>query len=550
MVASALAAPAGWRRQDRLRAALILAGELAQGLADTEFDAPGFDDDTPLQAAALSVAVAIARLFATDCDAPALRASFEAATARLEALPLPPRVSCKTPEGYAFYAVYPESYRAAIAGQAWGARPAVIGLRSIGTSLAAVAAAETGASLTVTLRPFGEPFRRQVRVSPGLRERLAAHAGPFLLVDEGPGLSGSSLGAAADLLEGLGVAPERIVFAPSHGGDLGPQAADGHRVRWQGARRLVSTLDDLLVAEPLAGWFADLIGGDARIEDISGGLWARGEPGHLRPPIWRSQERRKFRLVTESGVYVARFAGLGRTGEAKFEQAEVLHAAGFAPRPLGLRRGFLLESWEAGVRLQIDGADRAGLLDRLAAYLAFRASRFPAAPDEGASFEQLREMAIANAAALDGEALAAAVANRLNRGGEAPLRPVRIDGRLQIWEWLRRDDGAVIKTDALDHCAGHDLIGCQDIAWDIAGAASEWRLSRGEVERLAAAVRNLSGVGVAPVAVEAFRICYAAFQAGYWAMASEGAGADEQATLNAWRDRHVTDLRLLVGGVR
>ena len=55
---------------------------------------------------------------------------------------------------------------------------------------------------------------------------------------------------------------------------------------------------------------------------------------------------------------------------------------------------------------------------------------------------------------------------------ERVVRPVEIDGRLHAWSYLRRD-GHLLKTDALDHHAGHDLVGCQDIAWDIVGAKIE-----------------------------------------------------------------------------
>ncbi len=57
------------------------------------------------------------------------------------------------------------------------------------------------------------------------------------------------------------------------------------------------------------------------------------------------------------------------------------------------------------------------------------------------------------------------------------LRPVAIDGKLHAWEWLVRLDGALIKSDAYDHHASHDLVGCQDTAWDIVGAAVELELT-------------------------------------------------------------------------
>jgi hypothetical protein len=540
--------PAGWRRQDPLRAALIAAGELAQGLADVEFEAHGRDDDTPLQADALALARAVAGVFMTaaqnrdvcPCETPL------AAAAALRARALPPRITCKAAEGYAFYAVYPESYIAAASARTWTPPPAVIGLRSIGAGLAAAVASATGASLLVTLRPCGDPHRREVRVSPGLRNRLAAHAGEFLLVDEGPGLSGSSFGAVADLLESLGVGAERIVFLPSHAGDPGPRATAGHRARWRRSRRLVSTLDDLIAAEPLAAWFADLVGEVSTVQDLSGGLWRLRGGTARRAPTWAAQERRKFRLTAASGVYLARFAGLGQLGQAKFERAQALHAAGFTPEPVGLRRGFLLERWARGRGIGPHGPHRAERLDRLGCYLGFRARRFPASPEDGASFEALRTMVAANAAALGGADLGAAVGSRLDgAGAPAGLRPVHVDGRLQTWEWLQGAAGRLIKTDAIDHSCAHDLIGCQDIAWDVAGAASEWRLAPAEIASLTGAVSRHGAAEVSPVAVEAFRICYAAFQAGYWSLAAEGAPAADRRTLTAWRDRHLADLRRL-----
>ncbi len=139
-------------------------------------------------------------------------------------------------------------------------------------------------------------------------------------------------------------------------------------------------------------------------------------------------------------------------------------------------------------------------------------------------------MARANAAEILGDAAAArldAWAGRLpdlaRRG-----RPVAIDGRLAPHEWLHDGAGLPLKTDALDHCCGHDLVGCQDIAWDVAGAAAEWDLSDAEVEALRAAVER-GGARCDPGLVAFFRLAYPAFRAGALAMArdrEEGAEAD------------------------
>lgn len=449
--------------------ALIEAGELAQGLADAEFEAAGFDDDTPLQAAAMALCVAVAGGDAIDAEA-----------GRLAVLDLPPEVSVKTPEGYAFYGLYPESYALAARSHLWPSPPFVIGLRSIGTSLAALVAAETGAIDVVSVRPTGHPFRRELRLSPALRARLAAHRGPFAIVDEGPGLSGSSFGAAADLLEALGVAPGRIVFLPGHAGDLGPEAQPRHRARWTAATRLV--------AQPpctVADWFADLTGPVAYARDLPGATW-------------------KVRL---GDGFVARFAGLGAMGEGKLPRAQALHAAGYGPEPLALRHGLLLQRW-------VEGDVRPPSLDRLGRYLRFRREAFPGRP--GADLEALIEMARVNTSELLGDPAGRETARRLRALplDRARPRPVHVDARLHRGKWVGGR-----KLDALDHSEAHDLVGCQDIAWDVAGAAVELALSAAETDVLAHAA------GADPVLLALFETCYPAFQAGLWTMAGDPARA-------------------------
>src|SRR5690606_12782471 len=87
----------------------------------------------------------------------------------------------KTPEGYGFYAVHPHDYFAAAASYSWPSPPLAIGLRSIGTSLAAAVAAATGGT-AMSVRPAGHPFSRELRLSAALTARLAAHEGPYAVV--------------------------------------------------------------------------------------------------------------------------------------------------------------------------------------------------------------------------------------------------------------------------------------------------------------------------------------------------------------------------------
>jgi hypothetical protein len=508
-----LLAPADPSR-DACTHALIASGELAQGLADAEVEQLGCDDVTPMQTAAMALSVAIAgRAYASAGAGPCTEA-----VAALAAMPLPARIRCKQGEGFAFYAVYPDCYAAAAAAHPWGAPPLVIGLRSIGTGLAAAVAAVSGGR-AISLRPRGHPFRREIRASERLRTELAAHRGPFAIVDEGPGLSGSSFGSVADLLEELGVAPDRIAFMPSHAGPPGPEASARHRERWERARRLVRTFDDLLAADPLEHWFEPDIG-PALAEDISAGAW-RQELAQPWPPAAPAFERRKLRLRDGEGAHVARFAGLGRAGEDKLARARALYEAGYGPQPIALRRGFLLERWVTGTPLDPE-RDRDALLDHLGHYLRFRARNFPAAAEEGAGPDLLRQMAIANAAELCGSEAAARIAERLERLGSA-ASPVHVDGRLHIWEW-RRIGGGFCKLDGIDHSCGHDLVGAQDIAWDVAGASVELALTEKETADLARMV------GADALRVDALAICYAAFQGGFWTVAERSAsGAPAEA---------------------
>ncbi len=76
----------------------------------------------------------------------------------------PETVQLKTPEGFAFYAVYPEAYIEAARRLRLSAPPRVIGIRSIGTTLGSVVAAALDAEPPGTVRPFGDPFARRVAV--------------------------------------------------------------------------------------------------------------------------------------------------------------------------------------------------------------------------------------------------------------------------------------------------------------------------------------------------------------------------------------------------
>jgi hypothetical protein len=126
---------------------------------------------------------------------------------------------------------------------------------------------------------------------------------------------------------------------------------------------------------------------------------------------------------------------------------------------------------------------------------------------------------------------------------EPRLRRIETDNRLHAWEWLAPPGGRLLKADALDHHAAHDLVGCQDVAWDVAGAVAELELGK-DLAALAAAVEREAGRGaVDPGLVALLAPCYLAFQLGACSMAAQVAAPEEAARLRAAVERYAGLLR-------
>jgi hypothetical protein len=394
---------------ERLRATeaetrLIEAGEIAQALIDAEFRRNGFDALTPLH-----------------------RAALELARGRAAELALPDVVESKVPEGYAFYAVYPALYERAARGLPRAERNVVIGIRSIGTSLGAAVANAVNADLFITVRPVGHPFQRTL----ALREDIIDRRARYLIVDEGPGLSGSSFGCVADYLEDRGV--DQIVMMPSHPGSPGAQASARHLERWKRVQRPVADFDAFFrdTILPAIAQLTGPIEGEPR--DLGAGAWRELVQGAEEVPVWKNRERRKYLL---GGKWLAKFAGVGPYGAPKLAKARQLDTI---PPVLGLARGFLISEWIAGARI----ADRASLGEPVRRHL-----------------EQLRRF--------------------------------DSDNRMHPWEWIEAPDGRIYKCDALDHSAAHDGIGPRGTEWDMAGAVVELGLDYAvDVKEYAAAQEQI-----------------------------------------------------------
>lgn len=493
-----LRAPAGRSSRDHLISLFLRAGEVECALADGGLASP--------------VPALLADLVADAAVQGRAMADPEMHVKDLLRLPLPAEVPVSVPEGFAYYALHPLDY-AAIANDlpASDAPVMVVGIRSIGTTLSAVVAAaarqQGRPAQRWTVRPGGHPWNRSCEFTSQQTSciRQAAARTEFLVVDEGPGLSGSSLLSVAEALESAGAARERIAIVCAHQPD--PQRLCASRAHERWARFRVVAAGSSQHRPP-----------DAR-DWMGAGEWRRTLldcPLENWPSSWTAMERSKY--LARDGACLFKFEGHGRFGEAVLERAEALHRAGFAPHAAPAGDGFVACDLLPGKALRACDLDRA-VLGRLAEYCAWRAAAFrsertPTPLDELVRVNASEEFGIEAAA-------------------EAPCaeRVVIADGRMQPHEWRCTPAGEILKTDAADHGDDHFYPGPTDIAWDLAGAIVEWQMDSGAVDYFLARYAALSGDRPQP-RLPAYRNAYALFRLGYCRMAADAlAGSDEEPRL-------------------
>ncbi|HET7694738.1 MAG TPA: hypothetical protein VFK57_03455 [Vicinamibacterales bacterium] len=150
---------------------LIRIGEFEAGIADAlapERDAV-HQTSSALRAITEDAAAAWLALVETG-DSRQSGGSLGRRLTQFEAVRLPIPIELRVSEGYAYYALFPDTYAAAarrFAGDTGVRRVHVVGIRSIGTSLSAVVAAalrRSGCAVsTSTVRPRGHPFDRTLQ---------------------------------------------------------------------------------------------------------------------------------------------------------------------------------------------------------------------------------------------------------------------------------------------------------------------------------------------------------------------------------------------------
>jgi hypothetical protein len=483
--------------------ALLRCGELECGLADL---------DSPDAATAAAATNTLAELLLGTLPLVPLSQLMD----RLACIAPPDQITVSAPEGFAYYALHPLRY-AELAGALplASSNVAVVGLRSIGTTLSAVVAAALHrrglAAERITVRPQGHPFDRRTEFSFGNRLWLAAQRArraEFLVVDEGPGLSGSSFLSVGDALLQAGVPRNSITL-------LCAAQPDPSRLRARDAVRRWPEFRSYAIPQPAPPADASA--------DFGGGLWRK----HLFdlacnwPGSWVTMERAKF--LSRDGHQLFKFEGLGHYGVKVAEWMRVLAYAGFAPDCEEAGDGYLAYAHESALpaaRMDLCPA----LLDRLAEYCAFRASTFL---EPSANLEELRSMAAWN---LHEEFGAESRAVDLEI-----VRPVLADGRMQPHEWLLTQRG-ILKVDGASHGDDHFFPGPADIAWDLAGAIVEWDLGQDAADHFVRRYAELSG-DRPQRRLPAWLQAYTAFRLGYCKMAAESlAGtAEEERLLRDYR---------------
>ena len=512
----------GDNSRERLIGALLRAGELECGLADARAEGASSAElltdriaDALVQSerGCLTTEGQSSNSHSANSQNTSLQTLLDAA----RDLPEIEQISISTPEGFAYYALHPLAYADVLEGLC-GPEDSllIVGIRSIGTTLSAVMAAAARlrgmAANRFTVRPQGHPFNRTAEFSPqqlDAIQRCVSSGAKFAVVDEGPGLSGSSFLAVAEALEQAGAPREKIVLVSSHAPNVDALCADDAARRWRRFRCVAIAGKERRPANA-----ADFIGG---------GKWRGRAFANQQdwPASWTSFERLKYassnadREDDEPRLY--KFAGLGHYGDAVFERELKVAAAGFGPLPRRESHGFVSYPSINGHSLSPRDLSPE-LLARMAQYCAFRRRSFSF---HLAELNALQRMAEHNLHELG---LDSPVELRLEHA-------VIADGRMQPHEWLVTQEGCLLKTDSGSHGDDHFFPGPTDIAWDLAGAIVEWRLNERQAAEFLDLYQSASGDD-ASARIGGFIKAYAVFRSAYCLMAANAmSGSDEEARL-------------------
>jgi hypothetical protein len=477
--------------------ALLLAGEVECALSDCRWQS---------ETRAIELTDAIAALFvATQIPQERELESLAAAIAR----DLPQQMRISHPEGFAYYALHPGDFADAVTKWETRGTVGVVGIRSVGTTLSAVGRAALRAkALTasrITVRPVGHPYDRKTELDEAgklwVQEQHRKRA-QFLVVDEGPGLSGSSFLSVAECLMREGVPAEQITLMGTRDVHPGQLCAPDAGSRWR-------KLSWERVSSRISERFKNST-------SLCGGAWLKFFLGDRTEQAANWPEMEAVKYWSEDRTRIFKFEGLGEIGTHLRERSRTINEAGFGAPVQEAELGMSCYEFVAGRALaHSDLSTR--VLDRIAEYCAFRAHAFRS---DRAADGQLEEMLKFNFLQETGRQCP--IAPETLRTDS----PVIADSRMAPHEWIGTANGRLMKVDGSMHGEDHFLPGPTDIAWDLAGAVIEWDMDQDAERYLLKSFRHRSGIGTENVL--AFVFAYSIFRASYCKMAMMGTGVESE----------------------
>jgi len=364
---------------------------------------------------------------------------------------------------------------------------------------------------------MGHPYDRKLQLSDEQRAWIFNQRelnSLFVIVDEGPGRSGSTFLSVVEALVGAGIARDRIVMIGSHLPDASSLCASNAVERW----RALNFLEAKRWACRKYEGLTYLGAGEWRKVLVSGAELSS-------PACWPQMERLKF--LSADGTQIIKFEGMGAQGENVRHRAHCLAEAKLGPQFDQVENGFLNYWRLAAAPYRRDGISTA-TLERLAKYCAFRVGEFRAQSGDAC----LAAMVNFNLSLEFGDDI------RLPPDAFETSSPVITDSKMHPHEWICDSDGSLIKTDGVSHGDDHFFPGPADIAWDLAGASIEWRLSPQAEEQLLSAYQKQAGENARSRFLE-YKIAYATFRLAWCRMAQPTTvGTLDEAKLLAEIDRH------------
>jgi hypothetical protein len=411
----------------------------------------------------------------------------------------PEQVTVAVLEGFAFYALHPKKFLDVLRAMRPRGGSAVIGIRSIGAPLSAVVAAAIPNGDRLTVRPTGHPYERSLEITEDFRSFVDRHReDEFMIVDEGPGLSGSSFLAVAEALVQCGVASERITMLGSRVPDVAHLRTPNAKERWSKFRFRATA------QEPILPQGAEL--------GIGGGWWRRIFLTDFedQPASWTQLESSKY-LSQDRKVFY-KFEGFGHFGEEIGARARLIQQLGFGPNYLGSEEGF--GKYEVVPATLLRARDlSSNVLKTMARYCAMREREMRAKPREESKLQQMLSW---NWNCEFGE--------ELPRQTLEVERLVTADARMLPHEWISTE-GRLLKLDGCSHGDDHFFPGPCDIAWDIAGAIVEWEMDRHATNYFVDTYVRESGDRVHG-RLKPYLLAYATFRMGWSKMAAHASAGE------------------------